>query len=156
MQSLLKLLKKSLYGVQIRKDINESWYCKSETWMKTEHDENVLDYWKLPNRNYIVKIKEDDGLDDDCDNENTLLALLGAFILSNRKRNMNNFIREINGLYNNNIYYGDTDSIYIEKKNRNLLYKAKLVADNLCLGKSDYETGGIFYGLFLAPKIKNC
>ena len=41
----------SLYGVQIRKDVNESFYCKSETWMKTEFDENVLDFWKLPKRN---------------------------------------------------------------------------------------------------------
>ena len=26
--------------------------------MKTEFDENVLDYWKLPNGNYIVKMKK--------------------------------------------------------------------------------------------------
>ena len=57
----------SLHRVQIRKDINESYSCKSETWMKTEFDENVLDYWKLPNGNFIVKMKKDDGLDDDCD-----------------------------------------------------------------------------------------
>ena len=45
-----------LYRVQIRRDINESYYCKSETWMITEFDENVLDYWKLPNGNYIAKM----------------------------------------------------------------------------------------------------
>ena len=84
--------------------------------MKTEFDESVLDYWKLPNGNYIVKMKKDDGLDDDCDIKNTLPAVLGAFIVSNSKRIMNNFIREINGFYNNSIYYGDTDSLYKEKK----------------------------------------
>ena len=94
MQGLVKLIMNSLYGVQIRKDINESYSCKSETWMKTEFDENVLDYWKLPNGNYIVKMKKDDGLDDDCDIKNTLPAVLGAFILSNSKRIMDNFIRE--------------------------------------------------------------
>ena len=62
--------------------------------MKTEFDENVLDYWKLPNGNYIVKMKKDDGLDDDCDFENTLPSVFGAFILSNIKRIMNKFIRE--------------------------------------------------------------
>ena len=67
LQGLVNLIMYSLYGVQIRKDINESYSCKSETWMKTEIDENVLDYWKLPNGNYIVKMKKDDGLDDDCD-----------------------------------------------------------------------------------------
>ena len=49
MQGLVKLIMNSLYGVQIRKDVNESYYCKSENWTKTEFDENVLDYWKLPN-----------------------------------------------------------------------------------------------------------
>ena len=32
--------------------------------------------------------------------------------------------------------------------------KAKLVGKELCQGKNDYKTGGIFYGLFLEPKIK--
>ena len=67
MQGLVKLFNNTLHGVQIRRDINESYYCKSETWMKTEFDENVLDYGKLPNGNYIVKMKNDDGLDDDSD-----------------------------------------------------------------------------------------
>ena len=44
MQRLVKLTMNSLYGIQLRRDINESYYCKSETWMKTEYDENVLDY----------------------------------------------------------------------------------------------------------------
>ena len=146
----------SLYGVQIRKDIKESYSCKSETWMKTEFDENVLDYWKLPNGNYIVKMKKDDGLDDDCDIKNTLPAVLGAFILANSRRIMNKFIREINGFFENNVYYTDTDSLYIEKKYWDLLDKANLVGDDLCQGKNDYKSGGIFYGLYLAPKIKYC
>ena len=110
MQGLVKLIMNSLYGVQIRRDINESYYCKSENGMKTDFDENVLEYWKLPNGIYIVKMKKDDGLDDDCDIKKTLPAVLGAFILSNSKRIMNNFITEINGFYKNSIYYGDTDS----------------------------------------------
>ena len=35
-----------------------------------------------------------------------------------------------------------------------MLDKANLVGKNLCQGKNDYKTGGIFYGLFIAPKIK--
>ena len=69
---------------------------------------------------------------------------------------MNNFIREINGFLNNNIYYTDCDSLYIEKKYWDVLDKANLVGEGLCEGKNDYKTGGIFYGLFLAPKIKCC
>ena len=123
--------------------------------MGTEYDENVLDYWKLPNGNYIVKLKKkDDGSEGGNDVKNTLPSHLGAFILSNSKRIMNNFIREINGFYNNSIYYGDTDSLYIEKTYWDVLDEAKLVGKNLCQGINDYKTGGIFYGLFLAPKIK--
>ena len=37
-----------------------------------------------------------------------------------------------------------------------MLHKAILVGKDLCQGKKGYETGGIFYGLFIAPKIKYC
>ena len=60
MQGLVKVIRNSLYGVQIRKDNNQSYYCISENWMKTDFGENVLDNWKLPNGNYIVKMKKDD------------------------------------------------------------------------------------------------
>ena len=89
MQGLIRLFMNSLYGVQIRRDINESYKCNSETWMETELDENVLEYWKLPNGNYIVKMKKDDGLDDDCDIKNTLPAVFGAFILANSRQSLN-------------------------------------------------------------------
>ena len=115
MQELVILIMNSFYGVQIRKDINESYSCKSENWKKTEFDENVLDYWKLPNGKYIVKMKKDDGLDDYCDIKKTLKAVLGGFILANSRRIMNKFIKEMNGFYNNNIYYTDNDILYVEK-----------------------------------------
>ena len=69
---------------------------------------------------------------------------------------MNNFIREIEEFNNNSIYYGDTDSLYIEKTFQDVLDNANLVGKNLCQGKNNYEPGGIFHGLFLAPKIKYC
>ena len=67
---------------------------------------------------------------------------------------MNNFIREMNGFCYNSIYYGDTNSLYIERSYWDVLDKANLVGRELCQGKNDYKTGAIFYGLFLAPKIK--
>ena len=124
--------------------------------MKTEFDENVFDYWRLPNGRYIKKMKKDDGLDDDCDIKSTLPAVLGAFILADSRRIPKKFFREINGFYEKNIYYTDTDSLYIEKKHWDVLDKANLVGDGLCQGKKDYKTGGIFYGLFLAPQKKYC
>ena len=58
LQGLFKLNMNSLYGVQILRENNESYYCKPENWMKTEFDENVSVYRKLPNGNYIVKMKK--------------------------------------------------------------------------------------------------
>ena len=62
MQGLVNLFMNSLYGVQIRRDVDEFYECKSEHWMQTEYDEDVLDYWGLPNGNYIVEVTKDDGL----------------------------------------------------------------------------------------------
>ena len=44
MQLLVKLIMNSLYGEFLRKDILESYKCKSEMWMMSEYDERVLDY----------------------------------------------------------------------------------------------------------------
>ena len=56
----------------------------------------ILDYWRLPNGNYIEKLKKDDGLNDDNDVKNLLPTQRGAFILNNSKRKMNNFYQRSN------------------------------------------------------------
>ena len=99
---------------------------------------------------------DDPGLEDEIKKINTMPLHLGAFVLSNSKRIMNNFIHAINGFYTNDVYYTDTDSLYIENKHWDKLEKAGLVGKNLLQGKNDYKDGGIFYGLFSAPKIKYC
>ena len=43
MQLLAKLIMNSIYGEQIRKDIEESYQCESEMWMMTVYDGRVLD-----------------------------------------------------------------------------------------------------------------
>ena len=116
MQLLVELIMNSLYGEQICKDIEESYQCKSEMWMMTEYDERVLDYQKINYGNYILKMKDDEGLQDEIEKVNTMPLRLGASVLSNSKRNMNNFIHAIGGSYTNDVYYTDTDSLYIENK----------------------------------------
>ena len=156
MQLLVKLLMELLYGENIRRDIEEKFTCKSEMWMMTEYDERVKDYWKISGIYYIVKLIGDAELEDEVENLSTMPLHLGAFVLSNKKRIMNNFIHANNGFYTNDVYYTDTDSLYIEKKHWDKLDKAGLVGKNLLQGKNDYKDGGIFFGLFLAPKIKYC
>ena len=117
-----------------------------------QFDENVTDYWELPIENYIVKLRKDEGLDDNCDIKNTLPSHLGSFILSISKRNMNNFIREIRGFFNSSIHCGDTGSLYIEKKYWYKLDKANLFREDLWQAKKDLKSGGTFSGIFVAPK----
>ena len=81
---------------------------------------------------------------------------LGAFVLSNSQRFLINFLHANDEFYTNDVYYTDTDSFYIENKHWNKLDKARLVGENRLQGKNVYEEGGIWYGLFLAPKIKLC
>ena len=146
----------SLYGENIRKDIEEKFTGKSEMWMETKYYERVKDYWKIGVNNYIVKMIDDKGLEDEIKKINTMPLHLGAFVLSNSKRSMKIFIHAINGFYTNDVYYTDTDSLYIENKHWDNLKNLGLVGKNLLQGKNDYGDGGILYALFLAPKIKYC
>ena len=65
MQLLNKLSMNSLFGEFLPKDILKSYPNKSENWMQTEHDERVLDYQKVKYGKYIVKMKDDEGLEDE-------------------------------------------------------------------------------------------
>ena len=144
MQLLVTLLMNSLYGENIRNYIEEKFACKSEYWMQTEYDERVKDYWRISDIIYIVKMIDDAGLEDEVKKLNTMPLHLGAFALSNSKRIMNNFIHAIDGFFTNDVYYTDTDSLFIENKHWDKLDKAGLVGKNLLQGKIDYKDGGIF------------
>ena len=52
----------------------------------TEYDERVKDYWKISLINYIFRIIDDAGLEDQIKKLNTMPLHLGAFVLSNSKR----------------------------------------------------------------------
>ena len=65
MQVLVKLLKNISYGEQKRKDIEEKFACISEAWMMSENDEKLKGFWKISHGNYIVKMIDDKGLEDE-------------------------------------------------------------------------------------------
>ena len=70
-------------------------------WMMTEYDERVIDYENINNGNYIVKMKDDEGLQDEVKKVITLPLQLAVFILSNSKRMLNNLIHAIDGFCSN-------------------------------------------------------
>ena len=75
----------SIYGEQIRKDIEEKFAGESEDWIMSEYDERVKDYWKVAHGNYIVKMIDDKGLEDDVRKLNSMPLHLGAFVLFSSK-----------------------------------------------------------------------
>ena len=158
LQNLAKKIGLSVYGGNIRKDINEEYKCVTENWIRENFDDRVKEWFPLKNGNFIVKLEDDDGVDDydKAKSINTMPSHFGSYILSHSKRLMNNVFREIDGFYSNNIYYGDTDSGYIHKKHWSTLVEKGFVGKSLGLGKNDYGDSGIFYAWFLAPKIKYC
>ena len=87
---------------------------------------------------------------------NTLPLQLAVFILSNSKWIMINFIHTIDVFSSHDVYFTDTYSLYIENKLWEKLDKVGLFGKTVLQGKNDYIDGGIFYGLFLAPKLKHC
>ena len=158
LQNLAKKIGLSVYGGNIRKDINGEYKCVTENWMRENFDDRIKEWFPLKNGNFIVKLEDDEGVDDydKAKSINTMPSHFGSYILSHSKRLMNDVFREIDGFYSNNIYYGDTDSGYIHKKHWSTLVEKGFVGKSLGLGKNDYGDSGIFYAWFLAPKIKYC
>ena len=64
MQVLGIIIMNSLCGEQVRRDIEEKYACKMEYWMSSEDDGRVKENWRLPTRNYIVKLVEDERVED--------------------------------------------------------------------------------------------
>ena len=116
MQFLVKISMNSLYGENTRKVVDESFACNSEYWMMSEYDERVKDYWRISHGNFFNKLVDDKGLEDEVKKLITMPLHLKAFVISNSKRIMHNFIHANNGFNTNDVYYGDTDSSYLEKK----------------------------------------
>ena len=127
--------------------------------MKTEYDDGVKDYIPLKNGNYLVNVKDHDGTDDNGVSKkvNSQPFQFGSLILSHSKRLLNDVILALDGFKIKTIYYGHTDGVYMHKNDYNLLIEKGLVGKDLFQSKNDYgENAGIVYGLFLAPKFKNC
>ena len=91
---------------------------------------------------------DDAGLEDRVKKLNTMPLHLGPFVSSSSKRTRNNFIHANNGFYTNDVYYGETDSLYIENKPWHILDDARLVGKEMLQRNKDYKDGGIFYALF--------
>ena len=84
---LCKKISNGTYGGCIRCDIHDVLRCVSEAWMKTEYDDRVKEYIPLKNGNYLVNIKDHDGVDDNGISRkvNSQPFQFGSLILSHSK-----------------------------------------------------------------------
>ncbi|ESO99448.1 hypothetical protein LOTGIDRAFT_158533 [Lottia gigantea] len=149
----MKLLDNFLYGKSIQKDIFTTRHLWNEATLQANFDSRVKTYEKINYTQYIVETEIEEKETEDS--TRLTPSHLGSFILSHSKKIMNNFIHVINGFYKPEIYYTDTDSLYITSNNWKKLNRAGLVSEkDYCKGKNDYGDGGIIFGLYLAPKVK--
>ena len=85
--------------------------------MKENYDDRVKEWWPMRNGNLIVKLEDDAGVHDQdvVKSGNQLPCHIGCYIAGHPKRLLSNVIREKNGFYSKNVYYGDTDNAYTHK-----------------------------------------
>ena len=155
LQDVRRKMSNGVYGGCIRCDFHDISKCVSENWMKTEYNDRVKEYVPLQNGNYLVNVKDHDGVDDNGVNKkvNNQPFQFGSLISSHSKRLKNDVLLALDRFKNNKTYYGDTDSVYIHKNDYDIIKDKGLVGKKLFRFKNDYgENAGIVYGLFLAPK----
>ena len=105
--------------------------------MREKFDDGVKEWFPLKNGNFLVKLENDEGVDDydKSKSVNTVASYFGSFVLLHSKRLMNEGINQKGRFYINSIYYGDTDSVYIHKKCWSNLVDDGFVGKTLRLGK---------------------
>ena len=69
--------------------------------------------------------------------EKSMPSHSGIFVLSYSRRIMNKFILNIERFYSNEVYYHDTDSLYIHMDHYEKLKEAGFVGNKLGQGKND-------------------
>ena len=99
LQNSAKKLGLSVYGGNIRKDINEEYKCVTEKWMRENFDGRVKEWFPLKNGNLKVELEDDEGVDDydRARSENTMPSHFGSNSLSYSKWIMNDVIKQIGG-----------------------------------------------------------
>ena len=83
-------------------------------WMMIEYDERVLHYQTINYGFYIVKLKDDEGLEDEVKKVNTFPLELAVFILSNSKRKVNNFYMLLKDFFQI-MFFTPTPTLYTMK-----------------------------------------
>ena len=64
LQNLAKKIGLSVYGGNIRKDLNEEYKCVTENWMRGNFDDRVKEWFALKSGSLIVKLDNEEAVND--------------------------------------------------------------------------------------------
>ena len=106
--------------------------------MREIFDARVGDWFLLENVNSKIKLEDDEGVDvyDKAKSKNTISSHFGSYILSHSESLISEVIKQKYDLNSKSIYYTDTDSLYIHKKNWSSLVDIGFAGKSLGLGKN--------------------
>ena len=148
---LVKLQLNSLYGKCVQKDIDTLTHLWKESTLEKRYTKLIKNFENVKSDIYLVEeeLEETEVMNknkkqlkqnnaEQIDEYTKLMpSHLGVFILAHSRRIMNNFILSIDGFKKPEIFYTETDSLYISSKNWNVLIEHGYVGNNLSQGKND-------------------
>ena len=102
LQTLTKKVSNLVYRGCIRKNIEGFFKCATQSWIKNEYDESFIEWFLLKNGNIMVKINDEEGIDDEglSKKVNSQPCHLNCFILSHQKRLINDVVLALDGFKN--------------------------------------------------------
>ena len=64
MKTLSKKINISIYGANIRRNVNDQFICVTEDWIRESFDDRIKEWWPMENGNLKVLLEVDNGVDD--------------------------------------------------------------------------------------------
>ena len=103
MQTLTKKFSNSVYGGCIRKDIEACFECVTQSWMRTEYNDSVVEWFPRKNWNIMVKIIYKEVVDAESISKkaDSQPCHLGCCTLSHSKWLMNDVNLAVDGFKSN-------------------------------------------------------
>ena len=95
---LIKLTMNSLFALSIREDIDEDYIIRSETWLRKNNDDRVVDNEPLPSGEYAIKSMIDHSIDKIKEVEKIMPSHPSIFVLSHSRRSSITWKSEIGWL----------------------------------------------------------
>ena len=151
LQDLCKLITNSSYGSHLTKKFEYEYTVMTEFAFMKDHDPTLEVVTKCGHKQLLVRYP------NQCKHQNKRTIEQGVFILDYSKVIFNKALTALDAFFKAGVVlYGDTDSVYIRKRDLHLLEKAGLIGSKMGQAKNDYDDQFIMKAIFLGKKMKVC